>query len=63
MLIERLLARLLAGSRLWTATVLINGMIMTVFLWHSTVMMLLFGVSIWLGGIGLEVMPGTGDWW
>ena len=63
MLIERLLARLLAGSRLWTATVLINGMIMTVFLWHSTVMMLLFGVSIWLGRIGLEVMPGTGDWW
>ena len=42
---------------------LVNGMIMTVFLWHSTVMMLLFGVSIWLGGMGLEVMPGTGDWW
>ena len=63
MLIERRLARVLAGSRPWTATVLINGMIMTVFLWHSTVMMLLFGVSIWLGGIGLEVTPGTGDWW
>ena len=63
MLLERWLARLLAGSRLWTATVLINGMIMTVFLWHSTVMMLSFGGAIWLGGIGLEVMPGTADWW
>jgi len=63
MLLQSRLARLLAGPSLWTATVLINGMIMTVFLWHSTVMMLLFGVAIWLGGIGLEVVPGTGDWW
>ena len=63
MLIERRLTRLLAGRRLWTATVLVNGMIMTIFLWHSTVMMLSFGAGIWLGGVGLEVMPGTADWW
>ena len=63
MLIEHRLTRLLARAHLWTATVLINGMIMTIFLWHSTVMMLSFGASIWLGGIGLAVIPGTGDWW
>ena len=63
MLIEGWLARRLGGSHLWTVTVLINGMIMTIFLWHSTVMMLSFGAGIWLGGIGLEVMPGTSGWW
>ena len=63
MLIEGRLARLLAGSHLWTVTVLVNGMIMTIFLWHSTVMMLSFGSGIWLGGIGLEVIPGTSAWW
>ena len=63
MLITGRLTRWLADPHLWTATVLINGVIMTVFLWHSTVMMLLFGVSVWLGGTGLEVVPNTGDWW
>jgi hypothetical protein len=43
--------------------VLANGMIMTVFLWHSTAMMLLFGAGFLLGGVGLEPFPGTGKWW
>lgn len=47
----------------WTATVLVNGTIMTVFLWHSTVMMLLFGLAILVGGIGLRVDPGSASWW
>lgn len=47
----------------WAATVLANGMIMTVFLWHSTAMMLLFGVGFLLGGIGWGPEPGTAAWW
>jgi len=55
--------RLLSRRKPWAATVLANGMIMTVFLWHSTAMMLLFGLAIQLGGIGLEPFPGSGAWW
>ena len=57
------LQRWLSRRRSWAATVLANGMIMTVFLWHSTAMMLLFGAGFLLGGVGLEPVPGTGSWW
>jgi len=62
--LEPTLNRMLAGLRAWTATVLINGLIMTIFLWHSTVMMLSFGASLWLAdGLGLRALPNTGEWW
>jgi hypothetical protein len=55
--------RWLARKSVWTATVLMNGMIMTVFLWHSTVMMLVIGLGFWLwpGLFGAE--PGSAIWW
>jgi hypothetical protein len=62
-LLEKPLRKWLEAETAWAATVLINSMIMTTFLWHSTVMMLLFGVSIELGGIGLHALPGDADWW
>jgi surface polysaccharide O-acyltransferase-like enzyme len=47
----------------WAATILVNGMIMTIFLWHSTVMMLLVGLAFWhLPGV-LTQMPDTAGWW
>lgn len=55
--------RWLSGRKPWAATVLANSMIMTLFLWHSTSMMLLFGLGFLLGGVGLEPTPGTGAWW
>ena len=55
--------RVLSRTRPWAATVLANGMIMTLFLWHSTAMMLLFGVAIQLGGPGLRAFPGSPAWW
>ncbi len=63
MLGEKPLRRWLERRGPWTATVLVNGMIMTVFLWHSTMMMLVFGLAILLGGVGLWLEPGTGAWW
>ncbi|WP_226698715.1 acyltransferase family protein [Qipengyuania gaetbuli] len=55
--------KLLDNLTLWTATVLMNGMIMTVYLWHLTAYVLVM-VAAWLaGGIGLRVMPGTCEWW
>jgi hypothetical protein len=60
---ETRLRNWLTGETIWTGTVLINGMIMTTFLWHSTVMILLFGLSLLVGGIGLDSYPGTSAWW
>ncbi|MEN3952039.1 acyltransferase [Iodidimonas sp. SYSU 1G8] len=55
--------RLLDDLRLWTGVVLINGMIMTIYLWHLTAFVAIM-VGAWLlGGVGLEVMPGTPAWW
>lgn len=47
----------------WAATILINGMIMTVFLWHSTVMILLVGLAFWQAPSLLAQYPDTQGWW
>lgn len=47
----------------WAVTVLVNGMIMSVYLWHLTAMALLIGLANLLGGVGLRLTPGTGAWW
>jgi hypothetical protein len=61
--LEKPMRRALAGLRLWTATVLINSMIMTVYLWHLTVMIVFAAVLYKFGGIGLGIEPGTNEWW
>lgn len=53
----------LAKLRLWTATVLINSMIMTIYLWHITVMVVFGSVLYLSGGFGLGIVPGTTEWW
>ena len=55
--------RLLDKAWLWTATVLMNGIIMTVYLWHLTAFVLVLVAAWLLGGIGLHVAPGTAQWW
>lgn len=47
----------------WTRVVAINGSIMSLYLWHLTVMVGLLAVSMALGGVGLASMPGSGTWW
>ncbi|GAB5350581.1 acyltransferase family protein [Qipengyuania sp. 483] len=55
--------KLLDNITLWTATVLMNGMIMTVYLWHLTAYVLVM-VAAWIGGgIGLRMAPGSTEWW
>jgi hypothetical protein len=61
--VERPMRRWLASAAPWTAVVLINGMIMTVFLWHLTASTLAIGVALWFDGAGLAVAPGSGSWW
>jgi hypothetical protein len=55
--------RWLQRARLWTATVLVNSMIMTIFVWHLTAMILTLGLAFWAGGIGLSATPAGAAWW
>lgn len=55
--------KLLNNFDLWIATVLKNGMIMTVYLWHLTAFVLVMVLAWLAGGIGLEVYLGTAEWW
>lgn len=61
--LENPMRRALASLRLWTATVLVNSMIMTVYLWHITVMVVFIALLYLAGGFGLGVEPGTTEWW
>ncbi len=61
--IERPMRRVLSGLRVWTATVLINSMIMTVYLWHLTVMVIIVSLAYLAGGLGLGFEPGSPEWW
>ena len=48
----------------WTATVLVNGMIMTLFVWHYTVMVVpVIANATWFNGFGMRLEPDTGLWW
>ncbi|MDH3403525.1 MAG: acyltransferase [Acidobacteriota bacterium] len=61
--LEAPLRRWLQSRRAWAATVLVNANIMTVYLWHSTVLVLFIGLLVKLDGAGLGIMPGTAAWW
>lgn len=61
--IEVPVRRMLSGVRVWAATVLINSMIMTLYLWHITVMVAVVSVAYLAGGAGLGIEPGTLEWW
>lgn len=61
--LEPLGRRMLDNLKIWTGVVLVNGMIMTIYLWHLTAFILVM-IGAWLlGGVGLEASPGSGVWW
>jgi hypothetical protein len=55
--------RWLAGRFAWTATVAINGNIMTLFMWHLTATTLVVLAAYLAGGFGLRLEPGSPEWW
>jgi surface polysaccharide O-acyltransferase-like enzyme len=61
--LETPMRRLLNGAHLWTATVLINSMIMTLYLWHLTVMVIVVSLAYLADGFGLGLEPGSAHWW
>lgn len=61
--IESPMRRVLSGLGIWAATVLINSMIMTLYLWHLTVMVILVSVLYLADGFGLGLEPASLAWW
>jgi Acyltransferase family len=61
--VEAPVRRWLAGRTAWTATVLLNGIIMTLFIWHLTATAFVVLAAYLAGGIGLQVEPGSAEWW
>ncbi|MGQ0385300.1 MAG: acyltransferase family protein [Gammaproteobacteria bacterium] len=61
--VEAPMRRVLSGVRAWAATVLINGMIMTLYLWHLTVLVIVVALAFLAGGSGLRIEPATPEWW
>lgn len=61
--LEPLLQRFVARRRVWVATVLVNGRIMSIYLWHLTMLGVLVAGSLALDGLGLHRLPDTGGWW
>ena len=55
--------RWLESERPWAATVLVNGIIMTLYLWHVTALVWIVGLAQAFGGFGLRVQPGSSAWW
>ena len=55
--------RMLAKTRNWAATILINGRIMTLYLWHLTAMVAVIGGSLLMNGWGLRLEVDSADWW
>lgn len=55
--------RMLDNLTRWTAVVLVNGMIMTIYLWHLTAFVLVMVAAWLLGGVGLDSVPGSAAWW
>jgi hypothetical protein len=49
--------------RVWTGVVLVNGRIMTLYLWHMTAMVLVIGSLMMLDGFGLGLATASPDWW
>ena len=63
MSLEKPARRWLNGVIPWTGTVMINGMIMTIFLWHSTAMMLIIGLGFFVWPMVFSAAPGAAQWW
>ena len=61
--LESPIRRFLSRPRVWAATVLVNGMIMTVYLWHLTVLAIMVALAYAVGGFGLRIEPGSTEWW
>ncbi|MFK7939484.1 MAG: acyltransferase [Roseovarius sp.] len=57
------ISKWLQRTKPWAVVILMNQMIMTIYLWHMSALVLVVGLAFALGGIGLSVEPSTSTWW
>lgn len=57
------ISKWLQNVRPWAWVIVLNQMIMSIYLWHLTAMIAVVGIAVLLGGTGLRLEPGTGEWW
>lgn len=62
-LLAPMLERRLTEVRTWSWVLLGGGVAMTWFAWHLTVMILVAGLDLALGGFALSIEPFTTVWW
>ncbi len=62
LLLEPWARRVLTNLNAWTTVVLMNGMIMTVYLWHLTAFIVVIALA-YTTGVGLDTLPASGEWW
>jgi hypothetical protein len=55
--------RWLTRERAWTGVIMINGRIMTLYLWHMTAMVIVIGSLLLLDGYGLGLATASPEWW
>lgn len=64
LLLTGLAQRWLLNTRPWAMVIVLNQMIMSIYLWHMTALLIVVGIAAYvLGGVGLTESPGTGLWW
>ncbi len=61
--IERRANMFLRRQRPWAAAIVMNSLIMTTYLWHLTVLVLVVGFASSFGGFGFTIDPGTVTFW
>jgi fucose 4-O-acetylase-like acetyltransferase len=55
--------RWLARDRLWAPVVMVNGRIMSIYLWHMTALVLVIGGLLLADGVGLGLQVDSPTWW
>lgn len=63
LLAETAANRWLKRTTPWAVVIVMNQMIMTVYLWHMTALILAVAAAYGLGSFGLGLAPGSGVWW
>ncbi len=63
MALEGPMRRWLSRPRQWTAVVAINGSIMSLYLWHLTVMVAVLAAGLAMGGFGFGLEVESVGWW
>ena len=55
--------RWLTRDRAWAPVVMVNGRIMTLYLWHMTALVLVIAGLLLAGGVGLHLQVDSATWW